>query len=265
MKITQNDKHLKERTASSFGYEWTKFGDIFPEYEENFLSYIFPITKEFFNGKLVLDAGCGAGRHSYFAAKYGAGVVAFDISSRAVDAAAKNLEGLPGTLAVQADIYDLPTNWNNRFDYVISIGVIHHLPDPQDGFRRLIKTIKPGGAISIWVYGRKDNRLAMYLFEPLRRVSTLLPHRLLYVLSFVGAVVLDTINRLKVPIFKNYTCFPFKTKWNDVFDVFSVPSAKYYTTDDIQGWFKQAGLKDIQVSCRILNGKVKGIRGLGVK
>ncbi len=48
-----NEKHLKEQTALSFGFEWAKFNDIFAEYEDNFLSYISPITKEFFKDKVV--------------------------------------------------------------------------------------------------------------------------------------------------------------------------------------------------------------------
>ena len=38
-------------------------------------------------------------------------------------------------------------------DVVISIGVIHHLPDPEKGFRTLYSLLKPGGEIFIWVYG----------------------------------------------------------------------------------------------------------------
>ena len=263
----RTNEQLKKRTASSFGFEWARFGDIFPEYEENFLGYIAPIDKKFFKGKSVLDAGCGAGRHSYFAAKYGAEVTAIDLGKGAVDMATENLRIFPDAVVRQADIYNLPVEWHRRFDYVMCIGVLHHLPDPQEGFKKLVEMVKPGGTISIWVYGRKDNGLTVHVFEPMRRISTLLPLRVLYPLSFVGALTFALVGKLKVkiPFVQHYTNFPFRTKWNDVFDMMSAPKSRYYVPGEIQEWFKQAGLKDIQISYRMLDGVATGIRGLGIK
>lgn len=256
---------LKDRTSASFGFEWAKFSDIYTEYEDNFLSYILPITGEFFKGKFVLDAGCGAGRHAYFAAKYGAkNVIAFDLSMDAVHAAMDNLFNVRATVK-QADIYDLPESWNGAFDFAMSIGVLHHLPNPQLGFQKLIPLLKPSGTISIWVYARKDNKLALYLYEPLRKITTRIPHKVLYYLAWFPAVLMQVSNWLHLPLFSYYARFPFRTKWNDSFDVFSAPSAKYYTLEEIRAWFEQAGLKDIVISYRMLNGKAKGIRAMGVK
>ena len=255
--------NLQEKTASSFGFEWAKFSDVFAEYESNFLGYIAPIGKDFFKGKLVLDAGCGAGRHAYFAGKYGADVIAFDLSEKAVVSATRNTKDLRNVRIMRGDIYRI--KFEKQFDYIFSIGVIHHLPDPQEGFNRLVDLLKPGGTISIWVYGRKDNKMALYLYEPLRRLTTRIPHNVLYYLEYTPAIVVEICNRLRLPIFKHYTVFPFKTKLNDAFDVFSAPSAEYYTIKEIQDWFEQAGLKDVQVSYRMLEGKAKGIKGLGLK
>ncbi len=255
---------LKERTSASFGFEWAKFSDIFAQYEANFLSYIAPIDKYFFRDKIVLDAGCGAGRHAYFAAKYGAKmVIALDNSEKAMVSALDNTKGLPNVQVAKVDIYNLTAE--KLVDYIFCIGVLHHLPDPQLGFKKLVQLLEIGGAISIWVYGKKDNNLAMYLSEPLRKITTRIPHRLLYYLALLPALVMEIANKLKLPIFAYYARFPFRTKWNDAFDVFSAPSAKYYTLEEIWAWFEQAGLKDIQVSYRMLGGLAKGIKGLGVK
>ncbi len=256
---------LKKRTASRFGFEWERFSDIFAEYEANFLSYINPIDKEFFKGKLVLDAGCGAGRHTYFAAEYGAEVVAFDLSGKAVESAIKNTQGL-NVKIMQGDIYNPPrVAWNGKFDFVMCIGVLHHLPDPQEGFNRLVSLLKLGGTISIWVYGRKDNKMALYIYEPLRKVTTKIPNKVLYYLAYIPAIIVDLCNRLRLPLFRYYARFPFKTKLNDSFDVLSAPLARYYTIEDIQEWFRKANLKDIKVSYRMLDGVAKGVKGVGVK
>ena len=133
---------------------------------------------EFFEGKRVLDAGCGTGRHAYLAARFGAReVVAVDLSG-AVDAARVNLEALDNVHVVQGDLLRLPLRPADRgggFDLIYSIGVLHHLPDPHAGFRSLLPYLRPGGTIAVWLYGYENNGFVRHAVEPLRRVTTKLP------------------------------------------------------------------------------------------
>src|SRR5437763_5057023 len=66
------------QTALSFGFEWSRFPEMYDEWEQSFLMYMQPHAPEFFRGKKVLDAGCGNGRFAYYAARYGAEVWAID-------------------------------------------------------------------------------------------------------------------------------------------------------------------------------------------
>src|SRR3989344_4007332 len=59
-------------TAARFGEEWSQFSMLTDQYEEQFLSWIEPVTRDHFRGKLVLDAGCGKGRHVLHANPFGA-------------------------------------------------------------------------------------------------------------------------------------------------------------------------------------------------
>ena len=93
----------------------------------------------------VLEGGCGKGRHTYYALSTGARLVAVDFS-RAVDVAKHNCAQLPGErLFVQADLMSLPFA-AATFDLAYSFGVLHHLPDPEAGFRKLVSRVQAGRA-----------------------------------------------------------------------------------------------------------------------
>ena len=101
-------------------------------------------------GKMVLDAGCGAGRYMDLAARAGAYVVGVDLSL-AVEVAEENLGKFSSCHFVQADLLHLPFP-PRTFDFIYTIGVLHHTPNTRDSFARLVPMLKPGGEIAVWVY-----------------------------------------------------------------------------------------------------------------
>jgi hypothetical protein len=52
-----------------------------------------------------------------------------------------------------SDLSDLGT-----FDFILSIGVLHHLASPETGLRNLVKVMSPSGAIIVWLYGEIGGR-----------------------------------------------------------------------------------------------------------
>ena len=266
----KDDFKLKKKTADSFGFEWTKFHQL--KSEKGFLEFIGPINKDFFKGKFVLDAGCGNGSYSYYSASYGAEVIAIDFSD-AVSVAQENTKNM-NVQVVRADITHPPFK-EGSFDYIFSIGVLHHLPEPETGFHQLVPLLKQGALISIWVYGRGKQWAAVYFYEPLIKITHRLPHRLLYYLCYVPATIMEISNRLYrflrwvhlpniascLP-FKFYEGYPFSVKLNDAFDTFATPSARYYTEKEIFNWFTEANLLDINITTA---GISKGIKGFGIK
>lgn len=103
-------------------------------------------------GKLVLDAGCGAGRFLDLAARAGGEVVGVDLSL-AIEVSLENLGNLPNAHFIQADLLHLPFP-PNTFDFIYSIGVLHHTPNTRQGFSSLALALKPGGELIVWVYPR---------------------------------------------------------------------------------------------------------------
>ena len=112
--------------------------------------WIEPLTPEFYQDKVILDAGCRVGTRTYYAAKWKAKmVIGIDIGETVEIAYEMNREN-ENVLILQADIYNMP--FLQIFDYVYSMGVLHHLPQPQEGFNKLLEKVKPLGTILIWVY-----------------------------------------------------------------------------------------------------------------
>ena len=134
------ERDVRERTADSFAYEWQQFGALRDQWRRNFLDYMQPHAPESFAGQLVLDVGTGSGRHAFHAAEL-AQVVAVDLG-RSIDVARSSLPA--SVLTVQADAEQLPFA-PGSFDFVMSIGVLHHLPDPQRALNRLVPLARPGG------------------------------------------------------------------------------------------------------------------------
>ena len=142
-------------TALSFGYEWHRFPEMYEEWEKQFLDYMQPHAADFFPGKKILDAGCGNGRFAYYAAKYGAEVWAIDLGP-AVEVARRNTKAR-NVRVVQADLHNPPFDLES-FDFIYSIGVLHHLPDPEAAFQNLLRFLKPGGVVQIYLYWKPEQR-----------------------------------------------------------------------------------------------------------
>jgi SAM-dependent methyltransferase len=263
-------------TADAFGYEWTHFTQLEDTYEEEFLDWIKPVGKDFFPGRVVLDGGCGKGRHAALSGAFGAAdVVGVDISD-AVEAAFANTRHLPNVHIVQASIYNLPLTAS--FDYAYSIGVLHHLPEPKAGFMSLLGRVKPGGRISAWVYGAEGNWWVTRLVSPIRVLATSrFPRKVTHALSFLLAVPMQIalkliyrpINRwlpfLKRFLFYNdylysISGFSFRENYSTVFDHLVAPTAFYLTREEFAQWFEEAHLGNVSITWRNRN----SWRGTGV-
>ena len=71
-------------------------------------------------------------------------------ASRAVAEARAAARGLSSIRFLTGDLLEAPGL--GPFDYIDCCGVLHHLPDPDAGFRALAEAIAPGGGIGLMVY-----------------------------------------------------------------------------------------------------------------
>jgi SAM-dependent methyltransferase len=233
-----------------FGYEWNAYAEILPEHEEQFRRWTAPLSPEDWRGKEFLDVGCGMGRNSYWPLKYGAaGGVAADVDERSLDSARRNLSSFPTMQVMRASAYDLP--FQDRFDLAFSIGVIHHLEHPQRALASMVRAVKPGGRVLIWVYGRENNLWLVSILDPLRRMLfSRLPVGVTHHLSLYPAALVWFLLRVGVrPIeyFRLLGKFEFRHLRAIVFDQMLPRIAHYWPRETVRRMMEEAGLAEVSL------------------
>ncbi|TSC95204.1 MAG: methyltransferase [Parcubacteria group bacterium Licking1014_1] len=251
----------KKETSESFSYEWQKFPKMLKDWEKNF-NFYFQLVRNinWLKDKTVLEAGCGNGRHTFFASKLAKQILAVDLS-RAVDVAFSNNKNTGNIHFIQADIYNLPFK-TGYFDFIFSIGVLHHLPWPEQGFQKLVGLLADKGRILIYVYHsfskKSFNFYLLNFVNFFRRLTTKLPHKALYPLCYPIAFLSFFVLVLPYKFFlknrsieswplKTYAQYPFEVLLNDTFDRFSAPIENRYSREEILQWYKRANLKDVKI------------------
>ena len=234
-----------------FGWEWDAYAEIVPEYEEQFRRWTAHLSPEDWRGKSFLDIGCGMGRNSFWPMHYGAADgLAVDIDERSLAATRRNLARFPTLRVEHCSVYDLaPTG---RFDIAFSIGVIHHLADPQRALVRMAAAVKPGGRVLIWVYGREGNGWLVAMLDPLRKaLFSRLPIGLVHHLALYPAALLRVLLKCRLmpnAYFRLAAGFSFPHLRSIVFDQMLPRIAHYWPRETVLRMMEETGLEDIRLA-----------------
>jgi len=234
-----------------FGYEWNAYAEILPQYEEQFRRWTVHLAPEDWRGKSFLDVGCGMGRNSFWPMQYGAREgCAVDIDERSLAQARRNLAPFATVEVKRASAYDLP--FTDRFDIAFSIGVIHHLEHPDLALRAMVRAVRPGGQVLVWVYGRDGNRWLVGVLDPLRRaLFSRLPIAWVHHLSLYPAALLWLLLRLGLrpnAYFRLLAGFRFGHLRSIAFDQMLPRIAHYWPKETVLELMEAAGLEAIRVA-----------------
>lgn len=243
-----------EDYASSFGYEWNRFQNVQLDsrngthQSEQALYATTGWDTDDYRGRLVLDAGVGAGRFAEIVAAKGGEVVGVDVTN-AVDAAYRNIGRNDRVHLVQADIFSMPFA-ENTFDLAYSIGVLHHTPNPNAAFAHVARTVKPGGGFAVYLYHRYG--FGYHVSDFIRKLTTKLPVSVMLSLS---ALAIPMYPLYRIPILGKlfHLMLPMsmhpdrRWRWLDTFDWYTPHYQWKLLYPEVSRWFRSNGFFDIEI------------------
>lgn len=263
-----NVDNIDAKTVKSFGEEWGKFNkfdndDIKKMGDE----YFDIITKEMLSRiSTVLDVGCGTARWSIYWSDKVKHIDATDPSD-AVFAAASLTRNMPNIRVSKCTADCLPFE-NGLFDFVMSVGVLHHIPDTGKALKDITLKAKIHGYVYVYIYYALDNRglsfkSLFFLVNILRRIVSNMPPLAKKIICEVIAILVYVPLITVAKILKNF--FKHKSFWkklplsyyvdkplyvirNDALDRFGTSLEQRFTREQLVEMMEAAGLDNIIIS-----------------
>jgi GT2 family glycosyltransferase/uncharacterized protein YbaR (Trm112 family)/SAM-dependent methyltransferase len=278
---------LHKKTARAFGFEWNTYKVTSPAedmvtlaaltgfdlgfYRKVFFGDIFThipteqdvrsVDTSFLKDRTVIEMGCGMGKYVQTVARYSKLAVGLDLS-HSLDRARENTRHLSNVLLVQGNILRPPFR-PEAFDYVYSVGVLHHTPDCRLAFKRSASLVKPGGRFSVWLYPT-ERRTDLYARavhfvqdDLIRPVTCRMPPEWLYqVCRLLGKMTFWRDNAalrgrrrlaqlLALFAVGGHTDKKIAEFLN--FDWYSPQYRSYHSEDELLRWFPEEGLGNVTI------------------
>lgn len=263
----QREPNADQQVIADFGTEWTRFDQARlsgVERETIFNSYFAVFPWEKLGSEAVgFDLGCGSGRWAALVAPRVGHLHCIDPSD-AIEIARRNLRETPNCSFHRAAVDAIPLP-DESMDFGYSIGVLHHVPDTQQGIAACVRKLKHGAPLLLYLYYAFDNRPAWFrlvwrISDGIRRVISTLPAPLKYALSqAIAAGVYFPMGRTAklleragmnadgIPL-SAYRDKSFYTMRTDAFDRFGTRLEQRFTRMEIQTMMEAAGLEDVRFS-----------------
>ena len=239
------------------------------------------------NKRLVLDAGTGLGREviNIARASEASAVIGIEFSECAANAL-KNVSGLKNAYVIQGDILRMPFR-SESFDFILSEGVLHHTPNPEEAFVSCCRVLRKGGEIAFYVYRKKGPAREFtddYLRAIMQKSSIRDKWRIADRITQLGRALSQMKTRVNIPAdipeigirrgsidIQRFVYWTFlKCYWNEEmpfeenrmvnFDWFVPEHAHRVTEDEVREWCRRSKIDIVWFNSQESGYTVRGIK-----
>jgi len=146
-------------------------------------------------------------------------------------------------------------SFEDEIDFIFSLGVIHHIPEAEIVCKKIYKSLKKNGKFIIWLYGKEGNYLYLLIFNNLRKITKILPDKVLNIISvFLNlnlSIYILLCKYFKLPL-RGYinnviSKCSFEKRTYIIFDQLNPSYSKYYTKNEVTELLKNSGFKKIEI------------------
>jgi ubiquinone/menaquinone biosynthesis C-methylase UbiE len=255
------------RTIDGFGLQWRDFdqahsasGDLDQAFGKYFEGFPWSGIDQ---RSIGLDAGCGSGRWAKFVAPKVGKLICVDASAGAAKVAQANLESFDNCSVQVCTLEEIPIA-DNTLDFAYCLGVLHYIPDPGSALSAIVRKLKPGAPLLLYVYYALDNRSMWFrcIFrgvDLVRRAIAKMPYTIRRALSdVIAASVYLPLARLSrfleskgfdvtgIPL-SAYRHRSFYTMRTDCLDRFGNHLEHRFTRQQLHALLEEAGMTNIVI------------------
>jgi len=149
------DKRIHDLAITTYPVGTPGFFKQLDEYRYDKLNYL-PRLIDFssYQGKNLLEVGCGTGIDLVRFARGGAKVTGIDLSEMAIDLACKNFEQSEQSADLRVMNGECMQFPDNMFDVVYAHGVLQYTADTEKMIAEIHRVLRPGGEAIMMVYNK---------------------------------------------------------------------------------------------------------------
>ena len=204
--------------------------------------------------KIICEVGIGSGRILKNLIKFSPKKIYAIEPSEAIEVAKKNIKNSQVEILFKK-IPGQMINFKSEIDYIFSLGVIHHIPEAEKVCKKIYDSLRPNGKFIVWLYGKEGNELYLLIFNNLRKITRLLPDKILNLISIFLNLLLSIYiffcKYLNLPL-KKYMLnvlkkCSFEKRKYIIFDQLNATYSKYYTKKEVVTLLTKSGFNKFEI------------------
>ena len=252
-------KSKHQQTIYDFGNQWKIHGELRADHWTSGQMFRDHFPKDFnfsiLKGAKVLEVGAGSGRILHMLSNYQPSQLIGVEPSDAFETLKLNSSAIPNLLLLNT----LGSNFDAKnLDVIISLGVIHHIPEPDEVVQNVFNSLKQDGYFIMWVYGFENNILYVVLQKFFRSLTRFFPDYFLDKISYMITYLFDFYGIISRVLFSNrlslsgyyknvYSKCGRKEKKYIIFDQLNPSYSKYYKKQEVYELLKRNGFENIEL------------------